>query len=108
MDQWDCVLNDLGELESKEFLVLTNQYNIEIFSCCLRLLPLCSSIQHQTDIENAQICSEYHLSVSRIQSLHLLLKVVLLVEEECLFFLPLDKLDRIELLVQYQSIFLHE
>ena len=29
-DQWDCVLNDLEELEGKEFLVLTNQYNIEI------------------------------------------------------------------------------
>ena len=31
--------NDLEELGEKEFLVLMDQYNIEIFSCCLRLLP---------------------------------------------------------------------
>ena len=42
-DQWDCVLNDLEEVEGKEFLVLTNQYNIVIFSFYLRLLPSCSS-----------------------------------------------------------------
>ena len=29
-DQWDCVLNDLEELGDKEFLVLMDQYNIEI------------------------------------------------------------------------------
>ena len=56
-DQWDCVLNDLEELGDKEFLVLMDQYNIEIFSCCLCLLPSCSSIHHQTNIESAQICS---------------------------------------------------
>ena len=28
---WDCVLIDLEELGGKEFLVLTNQYNVEIF-----------------------------------------------------------------------------
>ena len=48
-DHWDCVLNDLEELGDKEFLVLTSQYNVEIFSCCLRLLPFCSSKFHQTN-----------------------------------------------------------
>ena len=56
----------------KEFLVLTDQYNIEIFSYGLRLLPSCSSIHHQTNIESTQIRSEDHLSVSRIRSSHLL------------------------------------
>ena len=107
-DQWDCVVNDFEELGGKEFLVLTDQHSIEIFSCCLRLLPPCSSTYHQTNIESAQICSEDHLSVSRIRSLHLLLEVILRAEEECLVFLPLGTLDRIQLLVQYQSIFFHE
>ena len=71
-DQWDRVLNDLEELGGTEFLVLTGQYNTEIFSSGLRLLPSCSSTYHQTNVESAQICSEDHLSVSRIQSLHLL------------------------------------
>ena len=88
------------ELEGKEFLVLTGQYSFEISYCCLRLLPSCSSIHHQTNIESTQFCSEDHLSVSRIRSLHLLLEVVLRVEEECLFFLSLGKLDRVELLVR--------
>ena len=52
-----------------------DQYNIEIFSCFLRLLPLYTSTFHQTNAESAQICSEDHLSVSRILSLHLLLEV---------------------------------
>ena len=66
-------MNDLEELADKEFIVQTGQYNVEIFSCCLRLLPSCSST-HQTNIESAQICSEDHLSVSRIRSQHLLLE----------------------------------
>ena len=103
--EWDCVLNDLEELGGKEFLVLTDQYSIENFSCCLRLLPFCSSIHHQTNIESTQIYSEDDLSVSRIRSLHLLLEVTVHAEEECSVFLPLGTLDRIELLVQYQSIF---
>ena len=107
-DQWDCVLNDLEQLEDKGFLVLTGQYNIEIFSCCLRLLPSCSSILHQTNAESAQICSEDHLSVSRFRSLHPLLEVILRAEEDCLVFLPLGMLDRIELLVQRQSMFFQE
>ena len=49
-DQWDCVLNDLEELGDKEFLVLMDQNNIEIFSCCLRILPSCSSTYHQTNV----------------------------------------------------------
>ena len=43
LDHWDCVLNDLEELGGNEFLVLTDQYSIEIFSCCLHLLPSCFS-----------------------------------------------------------------
>ena len=74
-DQWDCVLNDLEELGDKEFLVLTSQYNIEIFSCCLRLLPFYSSTFHQTNAESSQIRTEDNLLFSRIQSLHLLLEV---------------------------------
>ena len=97
-------MNDLEELGGKEFLALTDQHSIEIFSCCLRLLPSCSSIHHQTNIESTQTRSEDHLLLSRIRSLHLLLEVILCAEEECLFFLPLGTLDRIELLVQYQSI----
>ena len=107
-DQWYCVLNDLEELGDKEFLVLTGQYNIEIFSCCLRLLPFHSSTIHQTNVENSQIRTEDNLSVSRIRSLHLLLEVVLRVEEECLSFLPLGMLDQIELLVQNQSMFFQD
>ena len=60
-DQWYCVLNDLEELEGKEFLVLTTQYNIEIFYCCLRLLPSCSSTFHETNVESAQNRSEDNL-----------------------------------------------
>ena len=60
-DQWDCVLNDLEELGDKEFLVLTSQYNIEIFSYCLPLLPYYSSTFHQTNVENFQIRSEDNL-----------------------------------------------
>ena len=107
-DQWDCVLNDLEELEGEEFLVLTGQYSIEIFPCCLYLLPFYCSTFHQTNVESTHICSEDHLSVSRTRSPHLLLEVVLRVEEECLFFLPLGTLDRVELLVEYESIFFQE
>ena len=57
-DQRDCVLNDLEELGDKEFLVLMDQYNIEIFSCLLRLLPLYSSTFHQTNVEIVQDRSE--------------------------------------------------
>ena len=73
-DQRDCFLNDLEELGDKELLILTGQYSIEIFSCCLRLLPFCSSF-HQTNVDTTQIRSEDNLLISRIQSLHLLLEV---------------------------------
>ena len=63
-DQRDCVLNDLEELEDKEFLVLMDQYNIEIFSCFLRLLPLCSYTFHQTKVEIVQNRSEDNLLIS--------------------------------------------
>ena len=68
-------MSDLGELGDKEFLVLTDQYSIEIFNCCLRLLPLYSSTFHQTNVESAQNRSEDNPLISRIQSLHLLLEV---------------------------------
>ena len=73
-------MNDLEELGSEE-LFLTSQYNIEIFSCCLLLLPFCCSTFHLTNAESSQICSKDHHSVSRIRSLHLLLEVILRVEE---------------------------
>ena len=74
-DQRNCVLNDLEELGDKEFLVRMDQYNIEICSCFLRLLPLNSSTFHQTNVESAQNRSEDNPLISRIQTLHLLLKV---------------------------------
>ena len=45
----------LKSFGGKEFLVLTGQYSIEIFSCCFHFLPSCSSIHHQTNIDSAQI-----------------------------------------------------
>ena len=74
-DQWDCVLDDLEELGNQDFPVLMDQYNIEIFSCFLRLLPLYSSTFHQTNVEIAQDRSEDIPLISRIQSLHHLLEV---------------------------------
>ena len=74
-DQRDCVLNDLEELGVKEFLVPMDQYNIEILSCFLRLLPLYSPTFHQTNVENAQNDPEDNLLLSRIQKLHRLLEV---------------------------------
>ena len=73
-DQQDCVLNDLEELGGKEFLQ-RHQYNTEIFSCFLLLLPCCSSTFHQTNVEIAQNGSEENLLFSRNQSLHHLLEV---------------------------------
>ena len=65
-------------------------------------------MHHQTYIQSTQIDSEDDLSVSRIRSHHLLLEVILRAEEECLVFLPLGKLVRNELLVQYQAMFFQE
>ena len=81
--QWDCVLNGLEELGGKEF-VLMGQYNIEIFSCFLRLLPLYSSTNRQTNAVSSQIRAEDNLLISRIQSLHIVLEVDDHDEEECL------------------------
>ena len=106
-DQWDCVLNDFEELGDKAFRVLMDQYNIEIFSCCLRLLPFYSSTFHQTNIENSQIRSEGYLLISRIQSLHLLLQVDDHDEEEYSVVLTLGKRYSNKLLVQYQSKIFH-
>ena len=74
-DQWDCVLNELEELEGKEFLVLIGQYSTGIFYCCFLLLSCYSSTFHQTNVENGQNGSEDNLLFSRIQSLHRLLEV---------------------------------
>ena len=101
-DQWDCVLNDLGELGGKEFLVLMDQYNIEIFSCFLRISPLYSSTFHQTNVENSQMRSEDNVLISRIQSLHLL-EVDYHDEEEYSVVLTLGKRWANTLLAQYQS-----
>ena len=68
-------MGHLEELDGEEFLVLTRQNSVEIVYCCLRLLPFCSSIHHQTNVENSQIRTEDHLSVSRIRSHHLLLEI---------------------------------
>ena len=71
----DCVLSDLEEFGDTKFLVLMDQYNIEIFSCFLRLLPLYPSTIHQTNAESSQDHFEGILIFSRIQSLHRLLEV---------------------------------
>ena len=83
-------MNDLQELGGKEFLVLMDEYNIEIFSCFLLLLPLCSSTFHQTNVEIAKNGSEDNLLISRIQSLHHLLEVDYLDGEECSVASTLD------------------
>ena len=102
-DQWDCVLNDLEELGDKEFLVLMDQYYIEIFPSYLRLLPLYSSTFHQTNVENSQIRS----GDTRIQSLHLLLDVDDHDEEEYSVVLTLGKRWTNKFLAQYQSKIFH-
>ena len=91
----------------KNFLSWWISTLLKSFLVASRLLPSCSSTFHQTNIESAQMCSEDHLSVSRIRPHHLLLEAFLRAEEECSVFLPLGTLDQIELLVQYQSIFCH-
>ena len=103
-DQWDCVLNALGELGGKEFL-LKNQCNTEIFSCFLRLLPWCSSTFHQTNVENTQNGSEDKLSISTIQSLHRLLEVDSHDEEDWSVSLTLNSRWTNNLVVQYRSKF---
>ena len=100
--------NDLEELGNQEFLVLTGQYSIDIFSCCLRLLPSGSSTHHQTNIESAQtFCRRSSFSLQNS-----------IAPSSCrsnspcrrgvFSLLPLGTLDRIELLEQYQSMFFQE
>ena len=76
-DQWDYVLNNLEELGDKEFSVLMDQYNIEIFSCCLRPFATCTLpllIRPMFGLHN--IVPKIHTpSISRVQSLHHLLEV---------------------------------
>ena len=104
-DQWDCLLNDLEELGNQEFPVLMDQYNIEIFSCFLCLLPLYSSTFHQTNVEIAQDRSEDIPLISRIQSLHHLLEVDDHDEEEYSIVLTLSERLANNLLANYQSTF---
>ena len=106
-DQRDCVLNGLEELGDKEFLVLMDQYNIEIFSCCLRLLPLYSSTFHQTNVEIVQDRSEEIPLFSRIQSLHLLFEVDHHDEEEYSVVLTLGKRYAYKFLALHQSKIFH-
>ena len=68
-----------------------DQYNIEIFSCFLRLLPLFSSTFRQTNDEIAQDRSEDIPFFSRIQSLNLLVEVNDHDEEEYSVVLTLGK-----------------
>ena len=106
-DQWDWVLNDLEELGDKECLVLMDQYNIEIFSFFLRLLPLYSSTVHQTNVERKNIVPKMILLISRIQPFHRLLEVDDHDEEEYSIVLTLGKRLANNLLAQYQSTFFH-
>ena len=64
------------------------QYNIEIFSC---LLAFYSATFLQTNVESAQNRSGENLSISRIQSLHLLLEADDHDEEEYSVVSTLDK-----------------
>ena len=105
-DQWNCVLNDLEELGSEEFLVLMDQYSMEIFSCFLTLLPFDSSI-HQTNAESTENRSEDDLLISRIQSLHHLLEVNDHDEEEHSAVLTLGKRCSNKFLAQCQSKIFH-
>ena len=102
-DQWDCVLNDLEELEDKEFLVLMYKYKIEIFSCFLRILPSYRSTFHQTNVESAQNRSEDNPQISRIQSLHLLLEVDHHDEQEYSVVLTLGRRYAIKFLALHQG-----
>ena len=106
-DQYGCVLSDLEELGGKEFLVLMDQYNFEIFSCFLRLLPLYSSTWHQSNVDIAQIRSEDNLLISRMQSLHLLHEVDDHDEEEYAVVLTLGKRYSNKFLAQYQTKIFH-
>ena len=100
--QWDCVLNDLEELGGKEFLVLMDRYSIEICSCFLLLLPLCSSTFHQTNVETPRNDSEDNLLL-----LHHFLEVDYHDEEEWSVASTLDNRWANVLVVQYRSKLFH-
>ena len=84
-----------------------DQYNIEIFSCFLRLFQLYSSTFHPTDVEIAQDLSEDTPLISRIQSLHRLLEVHDHDEEEYSVVMTLGKRLANNLLAQHQSKIFH-
>ena len=103
-DQQDCALNDLEELRGTE-LFLKSQDNNEISSCCLRLLPFCSSIFRQTNDDNTRNVSEYDLLISRIQSLTHFLEVDFRDEEDESISSTLHDRRLTILLVQHKSKF---
>ena len=74
-DQWDCVLNDFEELGGKEFLVSIGRYNIEIFSCFLRLFAMLLFHFSSDQWWQYKKCFWDYPLFSRIQSLHRLLEV---------------------------------
>ena len=68
----DHVVKDRESIQSPFGKVLAGfAVNIEIFSCCLLLMPFYTSTFHQTNVENSQIRSEDNLLISRIRSRHL-------------------------------------
>ena len=107
-DQWDCVLNDLEELGGEEFLVLTGQYNIEIFLVASASCHLALPYIIRPMLRLCKNRSEDNLSFSRIQSLHHLLEVDYHDEEECSVVSTLDNRLENNLLTQYQSTFFQE
>ena len=106
-DQWDCVLNDLEELGDKELIVLTSQYNIEIFSCGLHLLPFYFSTFLQTNVGSTQLRSEDNPLVYRVQSIHLLFEVGHHDAEEYSVVLTLGRRFANKLLPLHQSKIFH-
>ena len=95
----------IDTLSCNEWSMRLRRYNIEIFSCFLRLLPFDSSTFHQTNVESTQIRFEDNPLISRIQSLHLLLEVDHHDEEEHSVVLTLGKRWANNLLAKYQSKF---
>ena len=103
--RWDCILNDFGVLGGTELLP-KNEYNTEIFSGVLLLLPCCSSIFRDTNDDKIRNVCEDHFLISIIQSLHHCLEEDFHDEED--WSISSSRLNRRVniLLVQHQSKFL--
>ena len=76
----------LKSSETKKFLSWRVSTTLKSFLVALRLLPFSFSTIHQTDAECSQIRSEDNLLISRIQSFHLLLQVIVHDEKDYSFF----------------------